>query len=257
MNSRGSRLRGRIALVTGASSGLGRHFATVMAAEGARVVVAARRVDKLQSLVAGIEAGGGQALAVQCDVTDEMSVIAAFDAAEARFGLVDTVVCNAGMTTSAPALEQDVAEFRQVMDLNVTAVFLTAREAARRMIKAGPETARRGRIVNIASIGARHVLPGVSAYCASKAAVAMLTRSLAREWAKHGLNVNSLSPGYVATELNTDWLNGDSGQKMLAKTARRRIMPAESLDEALLFLASDGSAFITGTDVVVDDGQTM
>lgn len=252
-----ARLVGRVALVTGASSGLGRRFAQVLAGEGARVVVAARRADRLHDLAAEIEAAGGQALAVACDVTDEASVIAAFDAAQAKFGVVDTIVCNAGMTTSAPALDQAADEFRQVLDLNVTAVFLTAREAARRLIKAGPEAARRGRIVNIASIGARHVLPGVAAYCASKAAVAMLTRALAREWAKHGLNVNSLSPGYVATELNTDWLNSDSGQKMLSKTSRRRIMPATSLDEALLFLASDGSAYVTGTDLVVDDGQTM
>jgi NAD(P)-dependent dehydrogenase (short-subunit alcohol dehydrogenase family) len=257
MGGNDGRLSGRVALVTGASSGLGRRFAAVLAAQGARVVVAARRLDRLESLVAEIGGSGGQALAVACDVTDEASLIAAFDAAEARFGLVDTVVCNAGMTTSAPALAQEAHEFRQVMDLNVTAVFLTAREAARRLIKAGPDAARRGRIVNVASIGARQVLPGVAAYCASKAAVAMLTRALAREWARHGLNVNALSPSYVATELNSDWLNSDSGQKMLARTARRRIMPAESLDEALLFLASDASVWVTGTDVVVDDGQSI
>jgi NAD(P)-dependent dehydrogenase (short-subunit alcohol dehydrogenase family) len=249
------RVAGRVALVTGASSGLGANFAKLMAREGASVVVAARRKERLEALVEDIRQAGGKALAVSCDVTDEASVIAAYDAAEAAFGTVDTVINNAGMTTSASALEQTAEEFGQVLDLNVKAVFVSAREAARRMIKA--QTAARGRIVNIASIGARHVLPGVSAYCASKAAVVMLSRSLAREWAKHGINVNSLSPGYVATELNTDWLNSDSGQKMLSKTARRRVMDADSLDEAMLFLCSDGSKFVTGTDVVVDDGQTM
>jgi NAD(P)-dependent dehydrogenase (short-subunit alcohol dehydrogenase family) len=249
------RVAGRVALVTGASSGLGANFAKLMAREGASVVVAARRKERLEALVEDIRQAGGKALAVSCDVTDEASVIAAYDAAEAAFGVVDTVINNAGMTTSASALEQTAEEFGQVLDLNVKAVFVSAREAARRMIKA--QTAARGRIVNIASIGARHVLPGVAAYCASKAAVVMLTRSLAREWAKYGLNVNSLSPGYVATELNTDWLNSESGQKMLSKTARRRVMDADSLDEAMLFLCSDGSKFVTGTDVVVDDGQTM
>jgi NAD(P)-dependent dehydrogenase (short-subunit alcohol dehydrogenase family) len=249
------RVAGRVALVTGASSGLGANFAKLLAREGASVVVAARRKERLEALVEDIRQAGGKALAVSCDVTDEASVIAAYDAAEAAFGTVDTVINNAGMTTSASALEQTAEEFGQVLDLNVKAVFVSAREAARRMIKA--QTAARGRIVNIASIGARHVLPGVAAYCTSKAAVVMLTRSLAREWAKYGLNVNSLSPGYVATELNTDWLNSESGQKMLSKTARRRVMDADSLDEAMLFLCSDGSKFVTGTDVVVDDGQTM
>jgi len=249
------RVAGRVALVTGASSGLGANFAKLLAREGTAVVVVARRKERLDALVEEIRQAGAKALAVSCDVTDEASVTAAYDAAEAAFGMVDTVINNAGMTTSASALEQTADEFAQVLDLNVKAVFVSAREAARRMIKAG--TASRGRIVNIASIGARHVLPGVAAYCASKAAVVMLTRSLAREWAKHGINVNSLSPGYVATELNTDWLNSESGGKMLAKTPRRRVMDADSLDEAMLFLCCDGSKFVTGTDVVVDDGQTM
>jgi NAD(P)-dependent dehydrogenase (short-subunit alcohol dehydrogenase family) len=249
------RVAGRVALVTGASSGRGANFAKVLAREGASVVVAARRKQKLDALVEAIRKAGGKALAVSCDVTDEASIMAAYEAAEDEFGVVDTVIANAGMTTSASALDQTAEEFGQVLDLNVKAVFLTAREAARRLIKA--RMADRGRIVNIASIGAREVLPGVAAYCASKAAVVQLTRSLAREWAKHGLNVNSLSPGYVATELNTDWLNSESGQKMLSKTARRRIMDADSLDEAMLFLCSDGSKFVTGTDIVVDDGQTM
>ncbi|MEZ5937540.1 MAG: glucose 1-dehydrogenase [Hyphomonadaceae bacterium] len=252
-----SRLQGRTALITGASSGLGRRFAQVLAGEGARVVLAARRKERLDEAVASINASGGQALGVACDVTDEASVVAAYDAAEATFGLIDTVINNAGMTTSASALDQEADEFAAVMALNVTSVFVVAREAARRLVKAGPDASRRGRIVNIASIGARHVLPGVSAYCASKAAVVMLSRSLAREWAKHGVNVNSLSPGYIETELNADWLHSDSGQKMLSKTPRRRIMDASSLDEAAIFLTSDASAFTTGSDFMIDDGQSI
>jgi NAD(P)-dependent dehydrogenase (short-subunit alcohol dehydrogenase family) len=249
------RLRGRVALVTGASSGLGRHFAVVMAREGAKVVVAARRKDRLEDLVA--EIGAGKAMAVECDVTDEAGVIAMYDAAEKRFGLVDTVINNAGMTHSDNALNQTADEFRRVIDLNVTAVWIVAREGARRLIKAGPEKASRGRIVNIASMAARIVLPGVAAYCASKAACAHLTRALAREWARYGLAVNALSPGYIATELVEDWLQSESGQKTIQKMPRRRIMEAEGLDEALLFLASDGAKFVTGTDVLVDDAQSM
>ncbi len=249
------RVAGRVALVTGASSGLGKRFAQVLAAEGAKVIVAARRKDRLDALVA--ELGADRALAVGCDVTDEAAVIDMFDAAEARFGLVDTVINNAGMTHSANAVSQDIAEFRKIMDLNVTSVWCVAREAARRLIKAGPEQAARGRIVNIASMAGRIVIPNVTAYNASKAACAHLTRSLAREWARYGINVNALSPGYVATELTEAWLNGEGGAKAIGKSPRRRVMDEASLDEALLFLCSDAARFVTGTDVLVDDAQSM
>jgi NAD(P)-dependent dehydrogenase (short-subunit alcohol dehydrogenase family) len=248
------RVAGRVALVTGASSGLGKRFAQVLAAEGAKVIVAARRKDRLDDLVKEI---GANALAVQCDVTDEAQVIAMFDAAEAKFGLVDTVINNAGMTHANNAVTQDIAEFRKIMDLNVTSVWCVAREAARRLIKAGPEASHRGRIVNIASMAGRIVIPNVTAYNASKAACAHLTRSLAREWARHGINVNALSPGYVATELTEEWLNSEGGAKTIGKSPRRRVMDEASLDEALLFLCSDHSKFVTGTDVLVDDAQSM
>jgi len=248
------RVAGRVALVTGASSGLGKRFAQVLAAEGAKVVVAARRKQRLDDLVNEI---GGNAFAVQCDVTNEAQVIAMFDAAEQKFGLVDTVVNNAGMTHANNAVTQDIAEFRRIMDLNVTSVWCVAREAARRLIHAGPEKSAHGRIVNIASMAGRIVIPGVSAYNTSKAACAHLTRSLAREWARYGINVNALSPGYVATELTEEWLNGEGGAKTIGKSPRRRVMDAESLDEALLFLCSDNAKFVTGTDVLVDDAQSM
>jgi NAD(P)-dependent dehydrogenase (short-subunit alcohol dehydrogenase family) len=219
--------------------------------------VAARRKDRLETLVKDIAANGGEALAVECDVTNEESVIAAYDAAEKRFGLVDTLINNAGMTHSDNALTQTADEFRRIMDLNVTSVWMVAREAARRLVKAGGEKSANGRIVNIASMAGRHVLPNVTAYNASKAGCVQLTRSLAREWARYGINVNALSPGYVATELTEAWLNGEGGQKTINKTPRRRIMDADSLDEAILFLCSDGAKFVTGTDLLVDDAQSM
>jgi NAD(P)-dependent dehydrogenase (short-subunit alcohol dehydrogenase family) len=249
------RLEGRTALVTGASSGLGRRFAVVLAKEGAKVVIAARRKERLDDLVK--EIGADNAMAVGCDVTKEENVIALYDVAEKQFGLVDTVVNNAGVTHSGNALTQSVEEFRKIMDLNVTAVWMVAREAARRLIKAGPEQATRGRIVNIASMAGRYVIPNVTAYNSSKAAVVHMTRSLAREWARYGVNVNALSPGYVATELMGDWLDGEGGKKTIGKSPRRRIMDEESLDEAILFLCSDGAKFVTGTDVLVDDAQSM
>ncbi|HOY79629.1 MAG TPA: SDR family oxidoreductase [Hyphomonadaceae bacterium] len=249
------RVAGRVALVTGASSGLGKQFAKVLGAEGAKVVVAARRKERLDDLVA--ELGSDTALAVQCDVTDEAAVVAMYDAAEAKFGVVDTIINNAGMTHEKNALTQDIEEFRKIMDLNVTSVWCVAREGARRLIKAGADVSARGRVVNIASMAGRIIIPNVSAYNASKAACAHLTRSLAREWARYGINVNGLSPGYVETELTSDWLNGEGGQKYLQKFPRRRVMDEQSLDEALLFLCSDASKFVTGTDVLVDDAQSM
>jgi NAD(P)-dependent dehydrogenase (short-subunit alcohol dehydrogenase family) len=233
---------------------LGRRFAQVLAAEGAKVIIAARRKERLEDLVKEI---GGNAFAVQCDVTDEAQVVAMFDAAEAKFGLVDTVINNAGMTHANNAVTQDIAEFRKIMDLNVTSVWCVAREAARRLIKAGPDKSSRGRIVNIASMAGRIVIPNVTAYNTSKAACAHLTRSLAREWARYGINVNALSPGYVATELTEEWLNAEGGQKTIGKSPRRRIMDETSLDEALLFLCSEAAKFVTGTDVLVDDAQSM
>ncbi len=250
-------LTGRVALVTGASSGLGARFAEVLAGAGAKVALAARRTDRLEALSAKITAAGGQAASVAMDVTDEASVIAGFDAAETALGPVDIVFANAGMNNRAKALEITVEAWDQMMDVNVRGVFLTAREGARRMMAAGSRESRRGRIVLIASIGATKVLTGLTAYCASKAAVAMMGRSLAREWANRGINVNVICPGYVRTELNAEWFDEEGGKAQIATFPRRRLMGEADLDDLALYLAAEESRAVTGSVFTIDDGQTL
>jgi NAD(P)-dependent dehydrogenase (short-subunit alcohol dehydrogenase family) len=250
-------LTGRIALVTGASSGIGHRLALDLARAGAKVVAAARRADRLAELVARIEAGGGRAIAVAMDVADEASVKAGYDAAEAAFGPVDTVYANAGMSIEGLALDLPAEAFDQIMAVNVRGVFLTAREGARRMIAAGSKASRRGRVVLVASMGAHKVLPGLTAYCASKAAVAMMGRSLAREWANQGINVNVICPGYLETELNSDWFASEGGRKQIASFPRRRLMSEGDLDPILLYLGADASAGTTGSLFNIDDGQSL
>jgi NAD(P)-dependent dehydrogenase (short-subunit alcohol dehydrogenase family) len=250
-------LAGRVALVTGASSGIGHRLARDLARAGAKVVVAARRTDRLAELVDAIEAGGGEALAVAMDVADEASVIAGYDAAEAAFGPVDTVYANAGLSVMGLALDLPAEAWNQIMDVNLRGVFLTAREGARRMIKAGSKQSRRGRIVLMASMGAHKVLPGLTAYCTSKAGVAMMGRSMAREWANQGINVNVMCPGYLETELNSDWFAAEGGKKQISTFPRRRLMTEGDLDPILLFLGADASAGTTGSLFNVDDGQSL
>jgi NAD(P)-dependent dehydrogenase (short-subunit alcohol dehydrogenase family) len=249
---------GRVAMITGASSGLGRRFARLLAAGGAKVVLAARRVDRLEGLAGEIAAAGGEALAVAMDVTDEASIIAGFDAAQARFGVVDTVIANAGMNNRAMAQDITVSDWNEVMAINTTGVFLTAREGARRMMAAeGFKATGRGRVVLVASIGALKVLPGLAAYCTSKAAVAMMGKVLAREWANRGINVNVICPGYILTELNSDWFGEEGGKAQIASFPRRRLMDEADLDGMISFLCSDASRAITGSVLTLDDGQTL
>lgn len=250
-------LTGRVALVTGASSGLGARFGRILAASGVAVVLAARRKSALDDLAAEINASGGRALAVEMDVVDEASVIRAFDAAAAAFGPVDTVIANAGANQEGSALELEAEAFAAVMAVNVQGVFLTAREGARRMIAAESKTRRHGRILIISSITATAITPGLGAYSASKAACLQLGRVLARDWANSGINVNILCPGYIETDLNGDWFGAEAGQRQIAKWPRRRLMDSASLDASVLHLCSDASAFVTGSVVTIDDGQTL
>lgn len=245
-------LHGRTALVTGASSGLGTRFGRILAASGARVALGARRADRLAALAAEI---GPAAAAVTMDVAREADIIAGFDAAEAAFGgPVNTVIANAGVDGAGMATTICEEEIEQTLAINLKGAILTAREGAKRMMAQG---VTRGRIVLIASITAFEPSPGLVAYAASKAGVVQAGRTLAREWARAGINVNTVSPGYIRTAINDAWFDTEGGQKQIAKFPKRRLMGEEGLDAMILFLCSDASEFVTGTDFVLDDGQTL
>lgn len=245
-------LSGRTALVTGASSGLGTRFGRILAASGANVALGARRADRLAALAREI---GPQAAAVTMDVARGADIIAGFDAAEAAFGgPVDTVIANAGVDGAGMATTISEEEIEQTLAINLKGAILTAREGARRMMAHG---VTRGRIVLIASITAFEPSPGLVAYAASKAGVVQAGRTLAREWARAGINVNTVSPGYIRTAINDAWFDTDPGKKQIARFPKRRLMGEEGLDAMILFLCSDASEFVTGADFVLDDGQTL
>jgi NAD(P)-dependent dehydrogenase (short-subunit alcohol dehydrogenase family) len=250
-------LAGRVALVTGASSGFGERWARLLAAAGAKVVIAARRVDRLEALASDIRKAGGEALPVALDVADEGATIAAYDAAEAAFGTVDTIVANAGVSNDKLALDLSAAEFEQTLAINLTGVFLTAREGARRLIAAGQ--AERGRVAIVSSITAKKQYAAMPAYAASKAGVLHLTRLLAREWARKGICVNALLPGYIQTEMTGDLFDaGNKGGDWLMKSfPRRALTPIEAMDAPLLFFCSDLARHVTGAELTVDDGQSL
>jgi NAD(P)-dependent dehydrogenase (short-subunit alcohol dehydrogenase family) len=247
------RLNGRRALVTGASSGLGRHFALSLAQAGASVIVAARSVDKLAETVAEIEAAGGKAFAVPLDVTDLESVKSGFDRIESAGGVADVIVNNAGLAVSRPLFEQTEADWDSVLDTNLKGAWLVAQEGARRLVAAK----RPGSIVNIASITGERVAGGVVPYCTSKAGVMHLTRAMALELARHGIRVNALAPGYVQTELNRDFLASEAGERLKSRIPQRRFGLPEELDGPLLLLASDAGAYITGSIVFADGGHLV
>lgn len=246
-------LDGHVALVTGASSGLGRHFAKVLALAGARVAVAARRTDLLEAAAAEIADEGAAAVAVTLDVTDPPSVRNAFEAAEESLGPVSVLVNNAGLAIDKKLLDTEDADWDAVIDTNLRGAFLMAREAARRMRGHKVE----GRIVNIASILGLTASPRVHAYAASKAALLHLTHTLALELARDGIRVNALAPGYVHTDLNRELLSGPVGDRLKARTPLRRFANPEELDGALLLLASDAGSYMTGSVVTVDGGLTL
>ncbi len=246
-------MSGSRALVTGASRGLGRHFASTLARAGADVAICARNPDSLSATVAEVEALGRKAFPVAMEVTDAASVAGGVEAAEAALGPLDVLVNNAGMAITKPALETTPEEWQQVIDTNLSGAFLVAREAARRMAARGG-----GRIVNIASIGGMIALGRVASYCASKAGLIHLTHALARELARHGVRVNAIAPGYVETDLNRDFFASEPGRALIdSAIPQRRLGQAHELDGALLLLASNASPFMTGSVVVVDGGHSL
>jgi NAD(P)-dependent dehydrogenase (short-subunit alcohol dehydrogenase family) len=246
-------MTGRVAVVTGASGGLGAHFARLLSANGAAVALTARRVDRIEALAAELNAAGGRAIALSLDVAEAEAIGPALDRIQAELGPIDILVNNAGIGGEGLALDVSIEDFDATFAVNVRGTFFAAREAARRMIAAGIE----GRIVNIGSIASHTVLPGLSAYCGSKAAVAMLTRSLAREWARKGIAVNALCPGYIETAINDAWWPTEGGQKQLKGFPRRRLMDATDLDMAFLMLAGPAARAMTGSVITVDDGQSL
>ena len=245
-------LQDQLVLVTGASSGLGTHFAQLLAAQGARVAVAARRTDKLQGVVDAITAQGGQARAYALDVSDNTSVQACFDAL-ADWGVPDVVINNAGVTTTRSLLAQTEADYDQVMDTNLKGCWLVATEAARRMVAAQ----RGGSIVNVASILGLRVAGGVAPYAISKAGVIQATKAMALELARHNIRVNALLPGYVITDLNREFLNSEAGDKLRARIPSRSFCELTDLDGPLLLLASDAGSAMSGAVLAVDRAHSV
>jgi NAD(P)-dependent dehydrogenase (short-subunit alcohol dehydrogenase family) len=250
-------LTGRTILITGASSGIGAHIARRASAAGAAIALAARRKDRLVDIQREIEAAGGSACSVEMDVSDEQSVAAGFDAAQEALGPINSVLANAGMNYASSALGLPISEFDNILNVNLRGVFITAREGAKRMISAGAQEKGDGRILLVGSVGSRHVLDKLVAYNTSKAGVLMMGRALAKEWALKGINVNTICPGYLKTELNAEWLDGPAGQAMVNGFPRKRVMEAEDLVPITLYLLSAGSRAVTGAAFDIDDGSFL
>jgi len=244
-------LANQVALVTGASSGIGRHLAELLAAAGAKVALAARRIDRLAEAAHKIEATGGQCLPVACDVTRSDSVAAAVTVAENTLGALTILVNNAGVVVAKPVLQHSEEEWDYVVDTNLKGAWLMAREFAQHLV----DRQRPGRIVNIASVLGVRTIARVPSYTAAKAGLIHLTGVLAMELARYGILVNAIAPGYVETDFNRDFLRSDAGKKLEARIPLRRVGRPDDLDGAMLLLASPAGAYITGAVIAVDGGH--
>lgn len=246
-------LTGEVALVTGASSGLGLRFAEVLAANGAKVVLVARRADRLAEVKQKIEKADGKAIAVEADVLARDGMRLAFDAAEQAFGTVTVLLNNAGIAHTNRAIDLPEETWRQVLAVDLDAVFFWSQEAARRMMAAG----RKGTIVNIASVVGFNVSKGIAAYAVAKAGVVQLTKALALEWASRGIRVNGIAPGWFTTDINREFLASERGQAIRREIPMERFGEDGDLDGALLLLASQAGRFMTGETILVDGGQSV
>lgn len=251
-------LSGRVAFITGASSGLGAQFARTLARAGAGVVLASRRVEKLKELRARIEGEGGDAHVIELDVTDHASIKSAVAHAETEMGSIDILVNNSGVSTTQRLQDVTPEDYDFIFDTNVKGAFFVAQEVGKRMLArsrgAAPGSFTGGRIINIASMAGLKVLPQIGAYCMSKAAVVQMTKAMAMEWGKFGINVNAICPGYIDTEINHHHWDTEQGQKLIAMLPRKRVGSPQDLDALLVMLASDQSHFINGAVIAADDG---
>ena len=254
-------LSGRVAFITGASSGLGAQFARTLAQAGAAVVLASRRVERLKDLRARIEADGGDAHVVELDVTDHDSIKSAVAHAETEVGSIDILVNNSGVSTTQRIQDVTEADFDFTFDANVKGAFFVAQEVGKRMLArargAAPGTYTGGRIVNIASAAGLRALPQISVYAMSKAAVIHMTRAMALEWGRFGINVNALCPGYIDTEINHHHWQTEQGQKLVQMLPRKRVGQVQDLDAVLVMLCADQSHFINGSVIAADDGTSL
>lgn len=251
-------LSGRVAFITGASGGLGAQFARTLSRAGAAVVLASRRVEKLKELRAQIEGEGGDAHVLELDVTDVDSIKSAVAHAETEVGSIDILVNNSGVSTTQRIQDVSEADYDHVFDTNTKGAFFVAQEVGKRMLArakgAAPGTFTGGRIINIASMAGLRVLPQIGVYCMSKAAVVHMTKAMALEWGRFGINVNAICPGYIDTEINHQHWQTEQGQKLIQMLPRKRVGQPQDLDAVLVMLCSNESHFINGAVIAADDG---
>ena len=251
-------LSGRVAMITGASSGLGAQFARTLAGAGAAVVLASRRLERLKALRSEIEGQGGDAHVVELDVTDQASIRSAVAHAETEVGSIDILVNNSGVGSTQKIEDVSEDDYDFVFSTNVKGAFFVAQEVGRRMLArakgAAPGSYTGGRIVNVASMAGLRVLPKIGVYCMSKAAVVHMTRAMALEWGRYGINVNAICPGYIDTEINHHHWKTEQGHKLVQMLPRKRVGQPRDLDALLVMLCSNESHFINGAVISADDG---
>lgn len=251
-------LSGRVAFVTGASSGLGAQFARTLAAAGAAVVLASRRVEKLKDLRATIEGEGGDAHVIELDVNDHDSIKSAVAHAETEVGSIDILVNNSGVSTTQRIQDVSPDDFDYMFNTNVKGAFFVAQEVGKRMLAratgSAPGSYTGGRIINVASMAGLRVLPQIGVYCMSKSAVVQMTKAMALEWGRFGINVNAICPGYIDTEINHRHWQTEAGQKLIQMLPRKRVGQPQDLDALIVMLCSDQSHFINGAVIAADDG---